>query len=201
MSVERLHRAAASNEAATITTLVQTSKVPVDARRHGITALHVAAHSGCAEAVAVLVELGAAVASCVEIDAMRMLLPPAHRPYLRHRAARPGTTPCGEASPQEPFPPRTLTPQVASVDRDGLTALHYAAHEAHAAAAAALIHAGSPLDARDAEGWAPLHDASFYGHTELVTPNPNPNPNPNTNPNRSPSPSPSPSPNPKRRLQ
>ena len=32
MSVERLHRAAASNEAATITTLVQTSKVPVDAR-------------------------------------------------------------------------------------------------------------------------------------------------------------------------
>ena len=54
------------------------------------------------------------------------------------------------------------------MDRDGLTALHYAAHEAHAAAATALIQAGSPLDARDAEGWAPLHDASFYGHAALV---------------------------------
>ena len=74
MGVERLHRAAASNEADTITTLVKTSKVPVDARRHGITALHVAAHHGCAEAVAVLVGLGAAVASCVEMHAMRSSL-------------------------------------------------------------------------------------------------------------------------------
>ena len=74
MGVERLHRAAASNEADTIITLVKTSKVPVDARRHGITALHVAAHSGCAEAVTTLVGLGAAVASCVEMHAMRSSL-------------------------------------------------------------------------------------------------------------------------------
>ena len=169
MGVERLHRAAASNEADTIITLVKTSKVPVDARRHGITALHVAAHSGCAEAVASLVGLGAAVASCVEMHAMRSSL-----------AVRAGCacycllrTSVPEAQGSSPWHhdvkvPRTLAPQVASVDKDGLTALHYAAHEAHAAAAAALIHAGSPLDARDAEGWAPLHDASFYGHAALV---------------------------------
>ena len=71
MGVERLHRAAASNEADTIIALVKTSKVAVDARRHGITALHVAAHSGCAEAVAVLVGLGAAVSNCVEMHATR----------------------------------------------------------------------------------------------------------------------------------
>ena len=173
MGVERLHRAAASNEADTITTLVKTSKVPVDARRHGITALHVAAHSGCAEAVAVLVGLGAAVARCVEMHAMRssLAVPAACAPSVPEAQ---GSSPWhhdvgrGEATPEVPCSPRTLAPQVASVDGDGLTALHYAAHEAHAAAAAALIHAGSPLDARDAEGWAPLHDASFYGHAALV---------------------------------
>ena len=32
----------------------------------------------------------------------------------------------------------------------------------------ALIRAGAPLEARDAEGWTPLHDAAFYGHASVV---------------------------------
>ena len=66
--VERLHRAAASNDADGIVVLVEARNIPVDANQHGITALHVAAHSSCAEAVAVLLRLGAAVASCVDMS-------------------------------------------------------------------------------------------------------------------------------------
>ena len=68
-TIDRLHSAAAADDVDTITSLIESRKVAVDARRQGITALHVAAHSGSAKAVGVLVQQGALVA-CTDRDGL-----------------------------------------------------------------------------------------------------------------------------------
>ncbi|KAG7274509.1 hypothetical protein CRUP_025702, partial [Coryphaenoides rupestris] len=48
-------------------------------------------------------------------------------------------------------------------DDDGYTPLHRAAYSGHAHAAAALLAAGSEVEARTADGWTPLHSACRWG--------------------------------------
>jgi len=49
----------------------------------------------------------------------------------------------------------------------GSSALHYAASLGSVHAAMALVDCGAPLDARDHEGWTPLHRAVHAGQLTL----------------------------------
>ena len=49
------------------------------------------------------------------------------------------------------------------IDRDGRTALHYAALENNSAEVQRLLEAGLATGATDKSGWTPLHFAAAYG--------------------------------------
>ena len=57
---------------------------------------------------------------------------------------------------------------VASVDRDGLTALHYAAGYGDVETAGRLMRAGAMVNARDRAGMTPLGWSCLKGHVELA---------------------------------
>ncbi len=50
-------------------------------------------------------------------------------------------------------------------EQKGMTALHWAAHGGHEAAAALLLARGARAGAVNKEGWTPLHYAACAGHT------------------------------------
>lgn len=53
-------------------------------------------------------------------------------------------------------------------NNEGMTPLHWAAHEGRAHVIEELVHAGGDLNARDKEGMTPLHWASVKGENEAV---------------------------------
>ena len=53
-------------------------------------------------------------------------------------------------------------------DKDGRTALHYAAFHGTPETVQALIAVGADVNAKDKDGLTPLHDAAFHGTPETV---------------------------------
>jgi len=54
------------------------------------------------------------------------------------------------------------------MNNEGMTPLHWAAHEGRANVIEELFHAGADLNAQDKDGMTPLHWASSKGRTEAV---------------------------------
>lgn len=54
------------------------------------------------------------------------------------------------------------------IDKNGKTALHYAAYKGQAVAVKALVEAGADLDVTDENGMTALHRAIIHGHTDVV---------------------------------
>ena len=55
---------------------------------------------------------------------------------------------------------------IQSIDNDGATPLHYAAHIAHASIARLLLENGAFVDAKNAKGQTPLHEVAGHLHRE-----------------------------------
>ena len=57
---------------------------------------------------------------------------------------------------------------VATQDKDGFTALHYAAWNGHHKVTALLLRARANIATQDKEGWTALHRAAWNGHCQVV---------------------------------
>lgn len=54
------------------------------------------------------------------------------------------------------------------IDKNGKTALHYAAYKGQFSSVRALVEAGADLDVTDENGVTPLHRAAIEGHSDIV---------------------------------